>query len=157
MSAAREQDDAAFATVVAAGLGIVLVVAAGATLGGRTAAAVAVGAAIAVANLAALRATIRALVRPPREDEVPADADAEEGAAEDPALASRRARDAGRRGGVGWGIFAVLKIAVLFGGVWILLTRGLVAPIPLVVGYAVLPLGIVATTLRTSMRPRRRR
>ena len=64
-------------------------------------------------------------------------------------------RGAGRRGGAAWGVFALLKIFLLFGGIWILLTKKLVDPIPLVVGYGVLPLGIAASALVKSLRPRR--
>ena len=47
----------------------------------------------------------------------------------------------GKRGGAAWGLFAVVKIVVLFGGIYLLLTKGLVDPIALVVGYGVLPSG----------------
>ena len=63
-------------------------------------------------------------------------------------------RAAGKRGGAAWGVFAVFKILILFGGIWMLLSKGLVAPIPLVVGYGVLPLGIAAAGLWNSLRPR---
>jgi hypothetical protein len=46
-----------------------------------------------------------------------------------------------------WGIFAVVKMLVLFGGMWLLMTNGLVAPIPLVVGYGALPIGIAIGSL----------
>jgi hypothetical protein len=49
----------------------------------------------------------------------------------------------------------MLKIALLFGGVYVLLTRELVDPIPLAVGYGVLPLGIFASTLWQSLKPAR--
>jgi len=41
-----------------------------------------------------------------------------------------------------WGVIALGKIMVLFGGLWFLMTRHLVDPIPLVVGYGSLPIGI---------------
>ncbi len=49
------------------------------------------------------------------------------------------------RGGSGagaWGISAFTKMLVLFGGIWLLMTRGLVDPMGLVVGYGALPIGI---------------
>jgi hypothetical protein len=49
------------------------------------------------------------------------------------------------RGGAGvgaWAVLAVLKMMILFGGILLLMTRGLVDPIGLVVGYAALPIGI---------------
>ena len=63
----------------------------------------------------------------------------------------------GKRGGAAWGAFALVKIIVLFGGIWVLLTRGWVDPMPLVVGYGVLPLGITASGLFGSLAPRPRR
>jgi hypothetical protein len=49
------------------------------------------------------------------------------------------------RGGSGagaWGVIAFVKMLALFGGIWLLMTRGLVDPIGLVVGYGSLPIGI---------------
>ena len=157
-------DDVTLATICAAVLGGVFAVAALATHDARTAASVAVGSGIAVANLLTMRAIIRALVVEPDEGEesrAAGGADADE--AEDPAVADRENnapndadhRGAGRRGGAAWGIFALLKIFLLFGGIWILLTKKLVDPIPLVVGYGVLPLGIAASALVKSLKPRR--
>jgi hypothetical protein len=94
-------------------------------------------------------AIIQALLRAPPPPEVPEG----DGRAPEPARNDPDHADAGRRGGLAWGIFAVLKILFLFGGVWILFTRGLVDPIPLVVGYGVLPLGIAASALWPSLRP----
>ncbi len=44
--------------------------------------------------------------------------------------------------GFAWGVLALGKIMVLFGGLWFLMTHHLVDPIPLVVGYGALPIGI---------------
>lgn len=99
--------------------------------GKRAAFSVFVGAVIAVGNLVALRAIIRALM--------PA-SDAEPGSA--------------GGSGAAWALFAVLKMVLLFGGVWMLLTRGMVDPIPLVVGYGVLPIGITASALLPPAKPR---
>jgi hypothetical protein len=46
-----------------------------------------------------------------------------------------------------WGIFGVLKIVILFGGVWLLFSSNLVDPISLVVGWGALPVGITLGTL----------
>lgn len=148
--ATDRRDDTALAAKAAAILGAIFTVAALGFYGGKTALSVAVGALIAVANLLTMRAIIRALIRPPDE---PGDKPAEDGA--EPPRNDGDARDAGRRGGVAWGVFAVLKIVLLFGAIWILLTRGLVDPIPLAVGYGVLPLGIFASTLWAGLTPRR--
>jgi hypothetical protein len=170
-------DDVARAAYAAAILGAAFSVLAAGVYGWRSGLSLATGAAIGVANLVALRAIIRALMAPP-EDE--ADAKEEKKSAADEAIEREAAREAGldeselaedakraprkeerqhraagRRGGVAWGIFAMLKIALLFGGVYVLLTRELVDPIPLAVGYGVLPLGIFASTLWQSLKPAR--
>lgn len=136
-----ERDDMKTSIKAASVLGTIFTVAALATHDGKTAMSVAIGAGIAVANLVTMRAIVRALVRAPEEEE--------EGGDE-----KKDHRAAGKRGGAAWGVFALLKIFFLFGGIWILLSKGLVAPIPLVVGYGVLPLGIAAAGLWNSLRPR---
>ena len=50
--------------------------------------------------------------------------------------------DARANAGFAWGVIALGKIMLLFGGLWVLMTRHLVDPIPLVVGYGSLPIGI---------------
>lgn len=174
---AKERDDSARVSAVAAAvLGGAFTVAGVALSGPKTGLSIAVGAGIAVANLLTLRAIIGALLTTDGEDEAlaapaeaPADPVAEaeaEGAAQaaaDPdgskeAAASEAAsKERGKRGGAAWGVFAVLKILILFGGIGLLLMRGWVEPIPLVIGYGVLPLGITASTLVASVRPKRRR
>lgn len=136
-------DDASLSVKCAAVLGIAFTVASFALWNARAGVSVFIGAAIAVANLLTMRAIIRALIREPEGDEEEGAEDADH-------------KGAGRRGGTAWGIFALLKIFLLFGGVWILLTKGLVDPIPLVVGYGVLPLGIAGSAMVRSLRPRRR-
>lgn len=125
-----EADDGIARSVKAAAiLGAAFSLAALGLYGARAACSVLVGAAIAIVNLVTMRAIVRALVRVPKEHE-----------------------GAERRGGVAWGLFAALKMLLLFGGIWILLTRQLVDPMPLVVGYGVLPLGIAASALWSSLR-----
>ncbi|MBX3207690.1 MAG: ATP synthase subunit I [Labilithrix sp.] len=136
-------DDTGRAAKAAALLGCVLALGALGTHGARAAASVLVGAAIAVANLLTMRAIIRALIQPPAEPD-----DAATGKGKDERTNHERT---GRRGGAAWGIFAAFKILLLFGGVWILLTRELVDPMPLVIGYGVLPLGIAASALWSSL------
>lgn len=160
MATTEERDDATTSAVCAAVLGAVFSVAALGIAGWRAACSVAIGAAIGVANLVMMRAIVRAVIRAPlghQADETP----------ESEAQAARRERaeapegertdhDAeGRRGGAAWSAFALFKIIFLFGGIYLLLTRGLVDPIPLVIGYGVLPLGIAASTVVASLRPRR--
>lgn len=45
-------------------------------------------------------------------------------------------------GGGAWGVIAMAKMVVLFGGIWWAMSRGLVDPLGLVVGYGSLPIGI---------------
>jgi len=152
----QERDAAKDAAISAAVLGTLMSLVALATHGGRTAGSVGVGALIAVANLVMLSAIIRAIIRPPEEQEADPTADAAEGGdreGDDAPAADHKAE--GKRGGAAWGVFGALKIVLLFGGIWLLLTRGVVDPIPLVVGYGVLPLGIVSSSLLASLRPRR--
>lgn len=144
-------DAANVAAVSAAVLGAALTIGALALFGTRAALSVGAGATIAVANLVTMSAIIRAMLRPgdDAEAEVDADAKADEVSADHVAE--------GKRGGAAWGAFALLKILLLFGGVWLLLTRGVVDPIALVVGYGVLPVGITVGGLVTSLDPRSRR
>jgi hypothetical protein len=159
--------DAAKVAAIGAGvLGLALSIAALAVFGMRSGLSVAVGATIAVANLVTMSAIIRALLRP-AEAEAEAIAAAEalkaEAAAKGEALEEEEPEPPvdhvreGKRGGTAWGLFAVVKIVVLFGGIYLLLTKGLVDPIALVVGYGVLPLGIAASSLVGSLSPRSRR
>lgn len=53
----------------------------------------------------------------------------------------------GGSGGGAWGVIALVKMLVLFGGIWLLMTHGLVDPIGLVVGYGALPIGIAIGSL----------
>jgi len=174
-------DDVARAAYAAAVLGAVLSVVAAGMYGWRAGASLAAGAVIGVANLVALRAIIRALMAPPEGEAESAGAEKEKKSEADEAIEREAAREAGldesemadgatraqrkddrmhraagRRGGIAWGIFAMLKIALLFGGVYVLLTRELVDPIALAAGYGVLPLGIFASTAWSSMKPTRR-
>lgn len=163
----QEGPDAAnVATITAAVLGAALALGALALYDTRTGLSVAAGVVIAVANLATMSAIIRAVVRTPDEPAPAAAADsadapdaaapAEPGNAEAEAPPAPDHAAEGKRGGAAWGGFALVKIIVLFGGIWVLLTKGIVDPIPLVVGYGVLPLGIAASSLLTSLLPRSR-
>ncbi|CAN5847073.1 hypothetical protein BH11MYX4_BH11MYX4_61590 [soil metagenome] len=155
-------DAAKVATISAACLGAVFALGALGVFNGRVALSVAAGAVIAVANLASLNAIIRAMLQP-AVDEAAEEALAKEaGTPEDPAAEAAAPETPpdhaaeGKRGGAAWGLFALLKMVLLFGGIWLLLTRGLVDPIPLVVGYGVLPLAIAVSGVVTSLAPRPR-
>ncbi len=167
-----EPDGAAIAAKAAAIFGAMLTLAALGLYGGKTAFSVFIGASIAVANLVTMRAIIRALLPPP--EDAPAEPPAKSGIDDLDEIAEREiAKDeaaekeekkthrehveAGKRGGAAWGVFAVFKIVVLFGGIWILLTRGWVDPMPLAAGYGALPLGIFASAVWGNLAPKRRR
>jgi ATP synthase I chain len=141
-------DDTARAAKAAAILGGIFALVALSLYGTRAAGSVLVGAAIAVANLLTMRAIIRALVQAPPPEQSGEISGDEPARAPDP-------KGTGSRGGIAWGIFAAFKILILFGGVWILLTRNVVDPMPLVVGYGVLPLGIAASALWSSLGQKR--
>ncbi len=175
----NENDDSARVSAIAAAvLGACFTVGGFALGGPRAGISVAVGAAIAVGNLLTMRAIIGALLTTDEDDvsgegeqenrpspaadpvaeaeaegaaEAERDATGESGATGTSEAASKKH---GRRGGAAWGVFALLKILVLFGGIGLLLMRGWVQAIPLVIGYAVLPLGITTSTLVSSLRPR---
>jgi hypothetical protein len=173
---APENDAAKVAAMAAGALGVVLTVAALAVFGTRIGLSVAIGAVIAVANLVMMSAIVRAVLRPgdaeagpdaeksasanPGPDPGPdpdaeksASADEQENESERPAVDHAAE---GKRGAAAWGAFGLLKILFLFGGIYVLLTKGLVDPMPLVVGYGVLPLGIAASSVLTSLAPRGR-
>lgn len=109
---------------VAASAGV-LAVAGLALLGASVGLSVAVGGAIAVANLWALARIVLALL--------PVDA------------AGARAQQSRGRGG--WGLVAVGKMLGLVAVVWLLMRHGLVSPLPMLVGFGALPIGIAIGSL----------
>ena len=53
-----------------------------------------------------------------------------------------------RRGNAApWGVVALLKMGLLFGGVWLILKNGYFSPLALIAGYAALPVGITIGSL----------
>lgn len=53
-----------------------------------------------------------------------------------------------RRGNTApWAVIATVKLAVLLGGVWLILRSGVASGLSLIVGYGALPLGITVGTL----------
>lgn len=162
--ATADRDEATTAAICAAVLGAALAIGALPIAGGRAAFSVSVGATIAVGNLVMVRAIVRAVMSD--HDEPPPTPGAGSAAESPPEQPEQEQREKeqqgadheaeGRRGGVAWGAFALFKIFFLFGGIYLLLTKGLVDPLPLVVGYGVLPMGIAASAVLPRMRPRRR-
>jgi hypothetical protein len=106
---------AAIVAVAVVGAGFTAFAAFAFSLG--TAFSVAVGATIATLNLWILARIMRALM--PAEGET-----AQAGASR------------------GWALAALLKMLGLFAGVWILMSRHLVDPVPLLCGFGALPIGI---------------
>ena len=86
--------------------------------GARAGLSCAIGASIAASNLYALAKIVAALTTP--------------GAS---------------RSVVGWVFALLMKMAILFGGIWLLLMWGVVTVVPLVAGYMTLPLGIAIGSL----------
>jgi len=173
-----EHDTAAIAAKIAGGCGAAFTLAALGLYDPKTALGVFVGSSIAVANLVSMRALIRAMLPAPeaepekveKEEKVSADGiddldemaerelAKEEAEEREPAKTQRHDAhhvEAGKRGGAAWGIFAVLKIVFLFGGIYILLTRRWVDPMPLAAGYGVLPLGIFASAAWANLAPKK--
>jgi hypothetical protein len=172
---ARGPDAATISAIAAAVLGLALTVAAFAMFGSRAGLSVCAGAVLAIANLVAMSAIVRRVLTPADDEalqgdeaasgpEVDLDAELDARASAEldaSASLSREKSEAdhaaeGKRGGALWGAFGLAKIVVLFGGMYLLLTRGWVDPIALVVGYAVLPLGIAASSLVTGLSPAKR-
>jgi hypothetical protein len=115
---------AALASVAACGAALTL--AALVVFGGRPAASVGAGAALAAANLWTLARIVTALL--------PSDPPVGAGAGDE-------------RGRGAWTVVALLKMGALFGAVWLIVRYSLVSPIPMLVGFASLPLGIAIGSL----------
>jgi hypothetical protein len=95
----------------------------------RTALSVAIGGGIALANLWVLTRIVSSLM--PAENEAP----------------RSDAKSA-------WGIMAALKLVFLFGGIWLLMTKHLVDPMALLVGFGALPIGIAIGTIVRDTEPK---
>ena len=107
---------------------------AGAFWSGRAALSVAIGAAIATTNLYVMAQIVAGMIGP-SEPAKPASPN-------EPALAPRA-----RSGSGIWGMLAFVTMNVLIGGLWLLMTKGLVAPMGLLAGYGSLPIGIAIGSL----------
>ena len=116
------------ALVSVAAFGARFAIGAGCGWGGRAALSVAAGVLIAVLNLYGLARILGALVGGRAGEE----------------------EDAGL-----WGVLAVVKVCALFGGVWLLMSSHLVDPLPLVVGWGALPVGIAIASLVSDKTDRR--
>jgi hypothetical protein len=99
--------------------------------GARTGLSVAAGAAVAMLNLYGLAKILGAMVA------------GRAGAGEED---GRAAQEDGASSAM-WGLFALVKVFALFGGVWLLMSAKIVDPLPLVVGWGALPVGIAIGSL----------
>ena len=115
------------AAVAVTGVGLALV--ALVVFGMSAAFSVAVGAAIAAGNLWALARIIAALLP-------------------DDAQSARSQNKAA------WALLAVLKMFGLVVGVWLLMRHGVVSPLPMIVGFGSLPIGIAIGSLVSDRRSR---
>ena len=102
----------------------------------RMALSVAFGTALSLANLFALGKVIRAMLPDDEDTEVPTDT----------AGAPRK-----RGSAAAWGVFAALKMVVLFGLVFVVVDAGWIHLLGFLVGYGALPLGIVTAQLVRGM------
>jgi hypothetical protein len=118
---------ASIAAVALAGAGLAL--AALVVFGMSTAFSVTVGAAIAAANLWALARIVAALL--------PEDA-----------------QSARSQSKAAWALLAVLKMFGLIVAVWLLMRHGAVSPLPMMVGFGALPIGIAIGSLVSDRRSR---
>lgn len=111
----------------------------------KTGLSVFAGALVAASNLWVLSKIVEAILVPP-------DDDGDE-TSEEPKPAPKEPK---KTFSGAWGALALVKILVLFGGAWILMTRGLVDPIGLVVGYGSLPVGVALSGLFSGLKPSKR-
>ena len=129
----------------------------------KTGLSVLAGALMATSNLYVLAKVVEALVTSEPEPE-PEKNTATEGANAGSDEAEKKPRE-GSRGkpevpstfSGAWAAFGAVKMVVLFGSTWILMTRGLVDPMGLLVGYGSLPIGVAISGLAPALRPKRRR
>lgn len=114
----------------------------------KTGLSVFAGALVAASNLWVLSKIVEAILVPPDDEGDEGDETSDEAK---PAPKEPKKTFSGA-----WGALALVKILVLFGGAWILMTRGLVDPIGLVVGYGSLPVGVALSGVFSGLKPSKR-
>lgn len=119
------------ALVSVLGVGSLLAAAATALFGGRTGLSVAAGAGLAFGNLWALSRVVASLL--PQEGD---------------AAAGKPVKGPGA-----WGLVAPLKTVGLLVAAWMLLSYRVAAPLPMLVGFGALPIGIAIGALVSDRRP----
>lgn len=142
-----------------AAFGALLTLGALALFPAKTGFSVMAGALIATSNLYVLAKIVEALMTPDDEESKPDgegnEARAEGGAPDEPA-AKPAAKEKKKTYSGAWSALAAVKMLVLFGGTWILMTRGLVDPMGLLVGYGSLPIGVSLSGVVSGLRPKKR-
>jgi hypothetical protein len=146
---------------IVAAVGAVLTVGALALFPVKTGLSVLVGALVGVSNLWVLAKIVEALLTPDPDEEpaaeTPSTDSAEPEAAESkPTQEPKEPKKAKSSFSGAWGALAAVKMLVLFGGTWILMTRGLVDPMGLLVGYGSLPIGVALSGVVAGLRPPKR-
>lgn len=146
-----------------AAIGAGLAAGAFALLDTRHGVSVLVGAVIATSNLYVLIRVVEALLTPPDDEASEAKAAATDAAIAPPdepgpeapaAPAADPPPPAKRTYSGAWAVLGAVKMLVLFGGIWALMTRALVDPLGLAVGYGCLPLGVLLRGVLPGLRPR---
>lgn len=142
--------------MVAVGVvGAFLAIGAFAVYGGRAAGSAAFGTALAVANLWVLGRVIRAMLPADPESEAAFTKPDPEASPAEPGGAPLPEATTGTKGSpAAWGVFALLKVVVLFGLVLVAVNVGWVTPIGFLAGYGALPIGIVMAQLARGMSAR---
>ena len=102
----------------------------------RFTASVLIGACVALLNLWVLAKIVKSMMPEEEESKASASETPDEGNAE-----------GDKAGGSGWGLLAVIKILALFGGAFGLWKSGIALPLPTLLGYGALPIGIVLSSI----------
>lgn len=100
----------------------------------RVTASVFIGAGVALLNLWVLSKIVTSMM--PVEEKESTATEADEGNTE-----------GDKAGSSGWGLLAVIKILALFGGAFVLWKSGIALPLPTLLGYGALPIGIVLSSV----------
>ncbi len=137
------------AVAAVAATGVALALGALAVFGPSIAFSVAVGAAIAAANLWALARIVAALLPAGEAQDGPG------GPGTDTPGAGGGATHEPEGGSGAWALVGVLKMFGLFAVVWLLMHYGVVSPLPMVVGFGALPIGIAIGSLVSNRGPAR--
>lgn len=117
----------------------------------KTGLSVLIGALAATSNLWVISKIVEALLTPEPDAELPEGAEAREDAeAPEPAPEPTPPK---KTFSSAWAILAAVKMLVLFGGTFLLMTRGLVDPMGLLVGYGSLPVGVGISGVVSGLRP----